>query len=123
MPENRRDAWRLPHAGVGWLAAEGFRAICIVEDISVTGARVRLTRARPRSGELPGTLSLTVVVGGEQVTLHGTVRRLDSEMDGSSFALHFSDGESVGLGWLINQAQRENIRRRSGGGGEQRRGA
>ncbi|HET9075098.1 MAG TPA: PilZ domain-containing protein [Solirubrobacteraceae bacterium] len=123
MSENRRDAWRLPHAGIGWLAAEGFRAICIVEDISVTGARVRLTRARPGSGDLPAELTLTVVVGGEQVTLHGTVRRLESETEVLSFAMRFSDGETVGLGWLINQAQRANMRRRSDGGSEERRGA
>jgi hypothetical protein len=108
MSEQRREAWRITHHGTGWLAAPGFRANCTVEDISVTGARVHIDRARLR-GPLPEVLSLTVMVGGEQVTVPGTLARVNREATGLALALEFVNGDAVGLGWLINQAQRQAI--------------
>ncbi len=108
MSENRREAWRLVHDGTGWLAAPGFRANATVEDISVTGARVHVSTARLR-GPLPVELTLTTMVGGEQVTVPATVTRVDRGATDTELALQFLNGDAAGLGWLINQAQREKI--------------
>ena len=121
MSENRRDAWRLPHQGVGWLAAKGFRAACVVQDISVTGARIRVSKMLARSGGLPDEVSLTTVLGGEQVTVPGTVTRTASDDDGLYLGIHFLNGDAFNLGWLINQAQRQLINAASSGDAETRR--
>jgi hypothetical protein len=110
MAEPRRAAWRLPHAGIGWLAAGDFRAACVVEDISVSGARVRISAARPpHPRPLPEELSLTTLLAGEQVTVPGTVTRVEHNEAATLLAIHFDNGEAAGLGWFINQAQRAAI--------------
>ena len=111
MSEQRREAWRLPHSGAGWLAARDYRAMCVVEDISVTGARVRLVRVRmTRARALPEQLTLTTTIAGEQVSVDGEVTRIERGDDGVRLALRFDNGEEAWLGWWINQAQREAIR-------------
>ncbi|WP_249010749.1 PilZ domain-containing protein [Conexibacter sp. DBS9H8] len=115
MVEPRRDAWRLPHQGVGWLAATNFRAACVVEDISVSGARVRLIQVRrPHPHPLPRELSLTTLLGGDQVTVPGTVTRVEEGRSGVRLAIHFDNGDASGLGWFINKAQRAVINSDSG---------
>jgi hypothetical protein len=50
------------------------------------------------------------VVGGEQVTVPGQVKRITRDQSGLHLAIQFFNGDAVNLGWLINQAQREDIR-------------
>jgi hypothetical protein len=110
MTDARRRTYRLARAGTGWLAAPRFRAAAMIENISVDGARVRvLTVSGAGSEELPRELTLTTVLARERVTLEAVVMRAERETGGLFLAVRFLNGEAVGLEWLINQAQREDI--------------
>jgi hypothetical protein len=98
------------HEGAGHIAGDDFRMDCTVEDISVTGARARLEAPRLfEPAALPHELTLTTTLGGEQVTVAGEVVRIEHGSEAVKVAVHFFNGDSAGLGWLINQAQREHL--------------
>ena len=101
----------MPLGHAGTLTGPDYRALCVVEDISVTGARVRLLSvqiARPRA--LPEQLTLDTQLAGEAIVIDGIITRVERDADAVRIALHFFDGDASWLGWWINEAQRRSIR-------------
>ncbi len=100
------------HLGAGRLSGERFCAHCTVEDISVTGARARVDGEQPcEPAAVPHELALTTTLAGQEVTVVGEVVRVEPASAVLRVAMHFFNGDSAGLGWLINQAQREHLPR------------
>jgi hypothetical protein len=99
MSDTRRGAVRLAHGDAGFLVFEGQAVKCVVVDLSVTGARVRLLRPRP----IPDEVTLETDLAGESIAVPGRVRRGEP---GRLIALEF-DGEDTGeLARLIAVAER-----------------
>ena len=102
MSESRRGAVRLTHGEPGQLEFYGRSVDCVVEDMSLAGARVKLVKPGP----IPDRVTLDTTLGGERILIPGNVRRGEP---GHLIAIEFDDGDASGLARLIAAEQRTAI--------------